>query len=511
MSRITGAVLLLVAGAPVAAGDERLLLLADPLTLPSPPSDGGEGRVRGPVVLGVEVSVDGKPLPAAWGRYLDRLFADLDRDGDGLLGKAEAARAPGIEFVTSFLQGALNLEAAAVAGPFDRLDADGDGSVRRPELVAFYERCGFHRVLVALGPERPRASALTDALFHLLDRDGDRKLSQEELKEARAALHLTDLNEDEWLTPEELLLHRPAEGESDPPRATLEALGLLPLGDTFSATQREKIRARYPLGDGRDAGLAASLAVRLGGARSVELKPGGRDGISTQRIDESALRLAVGGVGLDVQAGAGGAGRVRGLHAFYRQQFEAADADRRGFVTVEQVADLAALTALFKLADRDGDGKLTDREFNAFLDLHALGAESFVTLTVSDQSPGAFGLVDEDGDARLSLRELHATRERLGRLDRNGDGRVGRAELPRRLLLHLTRGTPAPRPAGASRPAPRPVKARGPDWFRKMDRNGDGVVSPREFLGTLEDFEKFDRDGDGLLDPDEAARSAATR
>jgi Ca2+-binding EF-hand superfamily protein len=209
-------------------------------------------------------------------------------------------------------------------------------------------------------------------------------------------------------------------------------------------------------------------------------------------------------MGLDVQASADKGSRVRGLHAFYRQQFEAADAGRRGFVELKQVEDFAALTALFKLADRDGNGKLTDREFDAYLNLHAVGAESFVTLTVSDQSPGLFELLDEDGDGRLSLRELHTAWERLRNHDRDRAGRLGRDELPRRLQLRLTRGTPTPAPVSALAPDAKLVKRRGPAWFRKMDRNGDGYVSRREFLGSLEDFKKLDLDGDGLISPEEA-------
>jgi hypothetical protein len=37
-----------------------------------------------------------------------------------------------------------------------------------------------------------------------------------------------------------------------------------------------------------------------------------------------------------------------------------------------------------------------------------------------------------------------------------------------------------------------------------MDRNHDGDVSRREFLGTREQFDRLDRDQDGLLGPDEA-------
>ena len=47
-------------------------------------------------------------------------------------------------------------------------------------------------------------------------------------------------------------------------------------------------------------------------------------------------------------------------------------------------------------------------------------------------------------------------------------------------------------------------RSRGPLWFRKMDRNGDGDVSRKEWLGTEEDFRKIDTDGDGLISAAEA-------
>ena len=47
---------------------------------------------------------------------------------------------------------------------------------------------------------------------------------------------------------------------------------------------------------------------------------------------------------------------------------------------------------------------------------------------------------------------------------------------------------------------------KGPLWFRKMDRNGDGDVSSREFLGTPADFRRIDTNGDGLIDAEEAER-----
>ena len=46
--------------------------------------------------------------------------------------------------------------------------------------------------------------------------------------------------------------------------------------------------------------------------------------------------------------------------------------------------------------------------------------------------------------------------------------------------------------------------AEGPRWFTRMDRNNDGDLTPREFLGSAADFEQFDRNRDGAIDAAEA-------
>jgi hypothetical protein len=49
---------------------------------------------------------------------------------------------------------------------------------------------------------------------------------------------------------------------------------------------------------------------------------------------------------------------------------------------------------------------------------------------------------------------------------------------------------------------------RPPAWFAAMDVNRDGVISPREFLGSPEVFRKLDADGDGVISLEEALRAS---
>ena len=133
-------------------------------------------------------------------------------------------------------------------------------------------------------------------------------------------------------------------------------------------------------------------------------------------------------------------------------------------------------------------------------------------LTAADSGRTFFEILDADRDGRLGRRELRDAAKRLKPFDRDGDGRVRLAELPRTYQFASAAARSSPTAAAStSRPTTRrlrPAPAR---------RAGGLLVPPhgpqpgrrrlaREFLGTPDDFRKLDADGDGLIDDREAAK-----
>src|SRR5262249_34851126 len=145
------------------------------------------------------------------------------------------------------------------------------------------------------------------------------------------------------------------------------------------------------------------------------------------------------------------------------------------------------LRQVFNLADRDGDGKLYEKELTAFLDLVALSGDSSLTLQLGDLGRGLFELIDGSRDSRLSVRECRTGWTRLAPWDRNADGLIEPGEVPRFYQMRIDQGQvnlgfyapPVEIGMGRLLPAKAP---KGPLWFRKMDRNGDGDISLREWL-----------------------------
>jgi Ca2+-binding EF-hand superfamily protein len=205
-----------------------------------------------------------------------------------------------------------------------------------------------------------------------------------------------------------------------------------------------------------------------------------------------------------------------GKYAFrsrYLSRFHSADRDANGYLDMNEANSDNLFRELFPVLDKDGDGKLFEKELIAALDeveeLAAVATSGIVTVELVESGRGLFGLFDADGDGKLSVRELRALPKLVERFDANGDGALAPSEVPRRFEATLTPGLGAgrvfaPQPVRFGGPMGQPRPPVGPMWFQKMDRNRDGDVSRREFLGSDDEFRKLDTDGDGLISVQEA-------
>ncbi len=533
-----------------------------------------------PVLIRLHVRVDGKPYGAAWEAYVHELFNYLDRNGDGVLGRTEAARAPsGTQFQQMRQFGyTYGIGGAATYATFDELDTDEDEEVTYEEFRAYYRRTGAGGLQIYQSPAGRAATAdpLTDRLFTLLDKNKDGKLSKEELDAAEKVLRPFDEDDNELVSPRELMAgggnpygfaaaggglmmpgRRGAEEKTsfflvtpdDSPNRLTQRLALAEQvikhydKDKDGRLDRSEIALDPELFKALDTNKDNQLdaielmkllrrppeieaVVRLGKLAGKEsptdpVAPGGKSralALAVRPGTAGTLLITLGDSQIDLRRTDAVTGatddQIRQQSEFIRRQYLArlkeADPKGRGYVELLDVKKprFMDLQTLFVLADRDGDGKLTEAEVNAWFDLQAKAVHSYVSLAVAENGRGLFDILDANRDGSLGLRELRTAWERLKPYDSDGDGCISRAEIPRQFQLTLGLGQAASffRQGGQGMGQPTASTARGPVWFRKMDRNGDGDVSLREFLGTREEFEKIDTDHDGLISVEEAER-----
>lgn len=526
-----------------------------------------------PVLIRMHLRINMQPYSAAWDEYMKKLFAYLDTNNDGLLSKEEAERAPGVQFLKFQFMGVIaGFPAQGNNVPFAEFDKNPtDGKVTLEKLKNYYRGHDMGPLQVAMGQGQGSSEALTEALFKHLDLNQDGKLSREEIAAAHLSLHKLDVDEDEMISKDELVANTnygqfffggnanplpdnsalmqvtPGEGtgrlikqllahydkdknqklsraEIGLDAATFDRLdvnkdGQLDVTELAKWLDRPadiELIGRFNNTSGKPAvtSVIAQFSQQLLKEVPLDLvdqagKPAALAS-AAKRNKDGTLVMTLGDAQVEVRNNAASFGRTTNRQ-FFLQQFKEADVKKKGYLDKSEYEKTNFLGAYGFFADRDRDGKLYEKELNAFFDLHDSGSGSFTSLEVGDFGRGLFELIDANNDGRLGLRELRTAWDRLAPWAKEKDGQLAKTDIPRRFQLTLGqgvfngyRGFAFRGGQGGGFPS---GQGKGPLWFRKMDRNGDGDVSQREFLGTAEDFKRIDTDGDGLIDAKEAEKA----
>jgi Ca2+-binding EF-hand superfamily protein len=180
----------------------------------------------------------------------------------------------------------------------------------------------------------------------------------------------------------------------------------------------------------------------------------------------------------------------------------------KGFITEKDIAgpQFQSMRVLFDMIDRNADGKMSRPEFNAFFALQESFTGLPLSLVYAAPTPSLFQLIDANGDGRLGVREVRGAWDRLIVLEPGGKDYVTRAALQPQGAIRFGRSAEVviANPAAVYTQPPTRQATRGPDWFRKFDRNADGELSRNEFPGRAAEFDKLDADRDGYVTLEEA-------
>ena len=421
--------------------------------------------------LRVVVTVDGQSPEVAWQSFLDQYFDDFDLDASRTLNMAEVERLLALPKVAG--------ESPAV--DFARLDTDRDGSVTKQE---WKHHCRAHEYTGIVGAKllpSEEDRRLGEIFWDSLDVDENGTIDQKELSSASRLLGRHDLNDDEYLDRSELL-----NNQTTATRPTWTGV----VNDTEEAAD-------------------VALHVALGVKPSVSLPTSARSSDCELRhptaeqfqLIDAQRRFIV--IGSNVRRRP----NVRSSSEFIVAQFQAALGEQKAISKANMESDptLGSLVEIFAVANRNQVQELSLAELRSYLALIESGLNAQVCIKLSDHGRNLFPVLDADQDGRLSCLEIAAARDLPALGSAAAQMKVYRLEfgaLPLRSWGGIA--IPVVKP-----PRPSPMQQQGPRWFTSLDRNRDGVVSPREFLGPLAVFRQFDKNRNGLIQPDEAF-SAAT-
>ena len=515
----------------------------------------------GIVVLQMSILIEGEGPQARFEKGVDELLRSLDKNSDGVITTEEAQG----KILTAREARQMQLVFADSNAPESSPDiSPKDGMLSRSELLSYFKRIGVTPFVVRFRSRTanvdPNADGMASPsgvapLFQKLDANGDGKLSVDELTNALEVLRKLDRDDDETISVAEL---QPLNGQPravqrpgmNPVLAAANPFVSLSSGESLPKLIR-RIVDKYDTADAAKSGVSAlaiknqKLSPKELGLSEAEFVKYDVDGDG--QLDFAELRQLVTGLDATVELtmnlttgkveGTGqAADKVRstadgGAHLQFgmaqisllavpsgersdpeqsvRPLFMALDADANGYLEKPEVPDNVLFGATFADLDTDKDDKLYPEEVVGYLQPRLEIARNRVEFTIIEQGRTLFDILDSDRDGRLAHREVRSVADKLKLWDADGDGMLSEAEIPLQFQMVTTTGSlpnfTIQQQLGTNTQGDSATRRNGPVWFRKMDRNGDGEISRREFLGDLDLFEKIDLNHDGAIESSEAS------
>jgi Ca2+-binding EF-hand superfamily protein len=525
-------------------------------------ADGGQDQIsliilapKGPVLVDLQISVAGKPYRRWVAGFLSRQL-DVDRSG-GLTARE-------LERIPDRFSGSLGLESVAAiaekAADAQLFIAGSDDSSEIPREAFdnwFSQQLSRTMQVVAQGVPPSQAVRLGE----MLDTGNDGSVGPEELEVGLNTLRFRDLDDDQTLSATELLPFRDPRNQLAPVTPDAADLPFLQIGDHDSLLKTaERIVRRYggevgsisfaslrthpqllaahdkdsnrALNADELAGFLADHSAHLNwNIELSEMAARSRIGIKASPFARRFCRnktlrngqradLSIDEMPIEIRSHGGSSSTRRDLIGFLGQHFSVADEDRDDKLTEEEFGAMdssmgqAQLMIDFKRADIDEDEYLSRDELVATIETDTIATQSQIEVSVRQDGRTMFSLLDSNHDRRLAQRELQEGKSILAEYDVNEDGQLAESELGTRYVLQIGLGKPEWERQGPQSMSmemtstdailPGIESLSGPQWFRRMDRNQDGDLSRREFLGRREQFNQLDSDGDTLVSVSEA-------